>query len=440
MDYTDNLNLIKPAKAEQFNIDYHNTNSDIIDSAFKDEVDTRIAADTNLQEQINLNRNEERRIGTVPISKGGTGATVSQDALNNLHASVQTQPSIDAVDEVTFIKRTPADVSSGTEETIDVQDVTLDTLASKVFDLLKTNNNNLFSTTQNGFTPKSGNATISNFLRSDGSWAVPPRQGDDIVEVQSSNSYTLTSNTIFKITASSAVTIVITDPATIGLKVIFINNSNSLTHSLSTTNVEGSTVDSILPNSYFEMVWNGSAWVNISAPAVGSTFTQYPQQESPDVVYPCSKWTVIDYGGAFFRAEGGNAAAYINKTDVLNAQSDATAKNGLSLSNTLSVGNAARGGAANITDGMSGDNYAKFSFFLGKYGTGVGNASGRASPFNLGDGNLYSGGSLRITRQGANIDLAHTHHVYLRGSVSLGNGDSETRPLNYTMRIWKRIS
>ena len=59
---------------------------------------------------------------------------------------------------------------------------------------------------------------------------------------------------------------------------------------------------------------------------VGSVYVQYPQQDSPQDLFNgdgvASTWQEINYDGAFFRASGGNAASYIDKTKVLVKQSD----------------------------------------------------------------------------------------------------------------------
>ena len=53
---------------------------------------------------------------------------------------------------------------------------------------------------------------------------------------------------------------------------------------------------------------------------VGITYTQYPQQKSPQELFPKTTWVEISYDGAFFRASGGNAAAFIEKSGVLSKQ------------------------------------------------------------------------------------------------------------------------
>jgi len=224
-----------------------------------------------------------------------------------------------------------------------------------------------------------------------------------------------------------------------------------------------------------------------------AVYTQYPKQKSPLELWPETQWVeLLEYNGAFFRSENapktlysvdgttfykdiekkfpveiaglgnitytgtqynskgelmkiytgswtsGNAAEYINETDVLIAQNQATAKNGLSLSNTLSVGNSKSGGSENVTTGMSGDYHASANGW--RWGQ-VPTTSGRFSKTDYNAGKLDGWeGASGSHGGGLSLNLSHTHNVYLRGSVSLGNGDSETRPLNYTMRIWKRIA
>lgn len=403
MNYTTKLHLNKPEKAEQYNLDHWNDNSDTIDAYATQETTERQEADTLLQQGVNDSKQFSNMQGTAAISQGGTGQTTAQAALNALHSGVQTQSGINADDEVTYIERTPADVQQGTPETIDVKNVTVETLANKVFDLLKSNNANIFGANSNGLVPKSGSASQNAFLNAQGSW-LNPSYSETLINVTTSESYTLNENTILKITATAAVTIVLANPTLIGTTVTIINGSDTLTHSLSTTNVKGSTVDSILPNSYCKIAWNGSAWVNIAAPAVGSPFTRYPNMKSPEEIYPCSKWSDISssYAGAFFRAAGGNAQAFANQT---NPQDDATAVNGLSvgskdLSHTHGY-NATSGNAALFAGGNVP--------LIGINNTTVPTATTAASP----------------------ATMNHNHSL---------NGDTETRPVNYTYQIWKRIA
>lgn len=61
---------------------------------------------------------------------------------------------------------------------------------------------------------------------------------------------------------------------------------------------------------------------------VGETYTQYPEQLNPMSLYNRngiqSTWVVIDYGGAFFRAEGGNAMTFDDNVRAITAISGNT--------------------------------------------------------------------------------------------------------------------
>lgn len=142
-----------------------------------------------------------------------------------------------------------------------------------------------------------------------------------------------------------------------------------------------------------------SAQFDIAWP-IGVTYTQYPGQKSPNELWRnYSTWEELNYDGAFFRSSGGNANPFIDESGILTPQPQATAKNGLSISQTAHSHNIPNGYLDNRPNGdarRSGD---------GRYISGVGyNTSG---------------------------DMAN---------ITLNNGDIETRPVNYTVKIWKRIA
>lgn len=389
MNYSEHLNLKKPEKAEQYNIEHWNDNSDLIDAAIHNEITRAENAERDLQEQIDLNRDESRRIGIVPIEKGGTGSTTAQEALNTLHGSVTEQNDIDADNEVTFIKRITENVAEETPASLSVESVKLMALANKVFELIR-GDTSVFSALKNGFVPKAGSAGSADFLSANGTWA-NPSFSENKIEVLNSSSYTVSSNTIFVIKASSQSTILLDDCVKTGCTVTIINTSDTLTHSLSSKNVDGNTNDVIQPNAFIKIAWNGTSWQNVTAPAIGKIVVQYPQEDSPDDLYPCTKWAKLSgpgglYEGTFFRAEGGNAAAYIDKTGVLTAQLDAIQEHTHTLQNAV------------IST------------------SGVGNAVGvLATP--------------GVVAKNAETNTGTT-----------GRFDVETRPINFTVRIWKRIA
>lgn len=96
------------------------------------------------------------------------------------------------------------------------------------------------------------------------------------------------------ITAASAVTLTIGNAAQPGIKIRIINTT-SLTHSLSLASVSIN-VPHILPMANVEIMWNGTDWQHVGGCAVGETFEQKPQCDSPFDVFPCSGWEeLIDY-------------------------------------------------------------------------------------------------------------------------------------------------
>ena len=290
MDYTENLSLAKPAKAEQYNIETWNANSDIIDAAFRGEVDTRKTSDDDLQRQIDENRSEERRIGTVPIEKGGTGATTAQDALNALHGSVEVQDDIGADAESTFIERTPADPATETPEKIDVKSVKLSDLASRVYELIR-GDTAVFTALKNGLVPKAGGHADGAFLSATGNW-LSPTLNEEVRNVASSSELTVLSNTILNITAEQGITLVINDGVAVGT-VLTIMNGDSFDHTLSLKFYGGGTSARVRKGSIGRYQWTGGAWKNlaISSYNVGSL---YWSSDSTDPKYILGgTWTQI---------------------------------------------------------------------------------------------------------------------------------------------------
>lgn len=154
-----------------------------------------------------------------------------------------------------------------------------------------------------------------------------------------------------------------------------------------------------------------------AAHPVGSTYVQFPQQDAPAIVFSKngvqSTWQIISYSGAFFRAEGGNAAAFIEKTGVLSKQKQGTAQNGLKFI----------GDSESITV-KGGDHrhrqYAK-------------DGQGGTSGFRRTDGNTVA--SDQFTGYSGSLTL--TGDFTPHGSLT---GDTETRPENFTIRVWKRTA
>lgn len=121
------------------------------------------------------------------------------------------------------------------------------------------------------------------------------------------------------ITAASAVTLTIGNASQPGIKIRIINTT-SLTHSLSLTSVSIN-VPHILPMANVEIMWNGTAWQHVGGCAVGETFEQKPQCDSPFDVFPCSGWVeLISHNSAFYRSA--NAPTTLYTLDAVNFYAD----------------------------------------------------------------------------------------------------------------------
>ena len=128
---------------------------------------------------------------------------------------------------------------------------------------------------------------------------------------------------------------------------------------------------------------------------VGDTYVQYPQQANPNELWGTfSTWQVVNYDGAFFRAEGTNANAFIEKTDNLVKQQE---------------------GLPNITGtlgGTSPDGYPSGAFHRSENGY-----------------KYESGGYKQYNWQ---FNAAWCSTIYGKSS--------HVTPVNYTIRIWKRTA
>ena len=424
MDYTENLKMNRPEPADQFDLEHWNHNTDILDAYAKQETDERKAADDKLQKEIDASLKMENITGVLPVEQGGTGKTERQEALNELSSEVQLKDDIGEDDEVVFIHRTESDKSLGVEASHDVQNVKMNTLAQKVFEIIKTRT---FAKDSNGFVPMAGSAGSAAFLSAQGTWDNPSFV-ESKIEANSSQTVSVSDNTIIRITAGQSISVILEDCVKLGCTVTFIN-STAITHTLSCNSVAANKLSTILPNAFFKIAWNGSKWQNIVAPGVGKRITQYPQEESPTDVYPCTSWQEISYDGAFFRAAGGNAAAFIEKSGVLSKQKSQNKAHSHGMDSAgghrhnrgnMEISGAISGLGVNM--GASGACYVS-SAYSGSNPRMVSDSDARIISFlasRTWTGNTSENGS-------------HSHTVH-------DDGGSESRPENYTIKIWKRTA
>lgn len=151
---------------------------------------------------------------------------------------------------------------------------------------------------------------------------------------------------------------------------------------------------------------------------VGDTYVQYPQCKSPmDLWGTFSTWKVVDYGGAFFRAEGGNANAFIEESGNLIKQAGQNASHSHSIQLTTTYSGTHEHSL--IVNSSGKDNRANSSVAFQTTGS-------------------YQTGS-RTMESGNKTSLTGSHAHVIEGDTKAAGG-SECRPDNYTYRIWKRTT
>ena len=142
---------------------------------------------------------------------------------------------------------------------------------------------------------------------------------------------------------------------------------------------------------------NGKAIIDKVWP-IGVIYTQFPQQKSPQELFPGTTWVEVDYGGAFFRASGGNAAAFNGgkQEELVGSHSDSVTVTG-------------------------GDHRHPYPF----------SDTHNEGPFDKPVG--YDNSNNKYTAY-----TGYSGDLSMSGTVS--HSAKENRPANYTIRIWKRTA
>lgn len=181
----------------------------------------------------------------------------------------------------------------------------------------------------------------------------------------------------------------------------------------------------------------------------GFVYVQYPQRKSPSELFPMLTWQELDYSGAFFRASGTNAAPFITSSGTLTTQPQGTSTTGLSITKSGSVYGNAQGVYSEYTNAThshtvyTGNSNAGGSYYV--YG-GQMSINGNYDLYHAG----YTSAGDPNNPSGDEQNLYHNHSFTFTPSVSNNLSfawssehdsvtDSETRPSNYTIRIWKRV-
>lgn len=289
MQYTENIDLLKPDQNEQYDIGHFNQNADTLDSHIHDlEVATG-----GMQAYIDAGDADSRKFsnmeGVCQISQGGTGKTTVQDAINALHGDVQAEGTLSDVDEFLFLRRTHEDVAQGISESLDTKSVLLDELAQKIFNIISGGSEtpsagSIFTPTTNGLAPKSGNNGETKFLNALGQWAEP--QGRvDVITVTSSGSYDVGLNTVFRLQGN--VTVLIRDPSIYMASIVFVNET-AQAQLLSLRMKEGNVSYRINKGKVWRLSWTGSFWISTyEEPEVGALRPTYAVS-APDGWFMCN--------------------------------------------------------------------------------------------------------------------------------------------------------
>ncbi len=258
------------------------------------------------------------------------------------------------------------------------------------------------------------------------------------------------------ITASSAVTLTIGNASLPGIKIRIINTT-SLTHTLSLTSVSVN-VPHVLPMANVEIMWNGTAWQNVSGEAVGSTWVQRSQQESPFDVFPCSAWTeLINRNGAFERSENAPVSIYTLDGETFYADVERERPIDISgLGTATDTGNTEYNSRGEQMKIFSGDwTSGNAAAYIGK--TGVltvqldafqGHHHEFYPDFENGRTDLSKARRFFVD-SGVNDNFYCDTNGEMQTVIGQACGDgvhgepriaAETRPVNYTARVWRRTA
>ena len=139
-------------------------------------------------------------------------------------------------------------------------------------------------------------------------------------------------------------------------------------------------------------------------PPINATYVQYPQCKSPQEIWFTTTWTELNYSGAFFRASGGNAAAFNGGKQGQSIQS-----HNHSITHSHSITDPGHThGIPTSTQDRHNDGYNDHGYDF------------------EGNNNTTS------SQTGITVDS-------FKGN-SGSSGGNETRPENYTIRVWKRTA
>ena len=210
-------------------------------------------------------------------------------------------------------------------------------------------------------------------------------------------------------------------------------------------------------NKKMTYIYTGSAWFCSSCPvAIGDVYTQYPDTLAPGLLYG-GQWEEHDYGGLFFRSEGGNAHAFVPEITgsftsakvfvaneafsnvvagdlaVIDGQYNTVASvSGTTINMTNDVSNWSIKTKVLIGQDQSAPNInGAFYQEIGIYGAAANNAFVLRTATEAWIPQTSS--SIKSATRGFNFDASRSNSIY-------GRGDGHVKPINLSLKNWKRIS
>ena len=223
------------------------------------------------------------------------------------------------------------------------------------------------------------------------------------------------------------------------IKVIFTGAKFLMSTRAPTDAVTNGDKSPITSNAVFQIVANQ---FNVMRP-IGSTYTQYPGQQNPNQLWGTySTWIELDYGGAFFREDGGNALAFETSLTI-SSRNDTTLV--FTTDHNLEVGSLLYDPTHNecrkvtaVTDTTTvvinnGFSFSDFATVI--VGQNSENKEHKHTITLRGDyagSGSFSGGYTSSAYGGKHWDTTSV--------TCADSGGIESRPCNFTVKVWKRTA
>jgi hypothetical protein len=211
-------------------------------------------------------------------------------------------------------------------------------------------------------------------------------------------------------------------------------------------------------------VYDGTKWLNINTPPIGSTYTQWFNAADPNTIYPNTTWVRTDItNGQFLRAEGGAANVASGGALTGTTQADALANHthtatgtatGSGVLNTSSAGAHTHTGTTSGANPVAGNIWIPYDDNLSsdaqnitagdnpsQCGSGwdsretFGNFMGR-----LNDNCMNHSHTFTTSSDGAHTHTIADHSHTVSVTVNAAGGGAETRPTNVAVIFWRRTN